>query len=65
MPHRHRPAPGRITGGTDDTDFVESKLAADAVREHIAANASKNSKGWWLPAVWSEDKPLLRAAAVT
>lgn len=43
---------------------MKNKLTADAVREHIAANASKNSKGWWLPAVWSEDKPLLRAALV-
>ena len=39
-----------------------SKPAADAVREHIVTHAIKNSKGWWLPAVWSEGKPLLRAA---
>ena len=34
------------------------------VREHIVTHASKSNNGWWLPAVWSENNPPLRAALV-
>ena len=45
-----------------ESTMDRERARKEKTREHIAANASKNSKGWWLPAVWSEDKPLLRAA---
>ena len=45
-------------------DGRRREMNADVVRKHIAANATKKGKGWWLPAVWSEGNPTLRAALV-